>query len=542
MSDTFTGETYNTLCMDAEGYLAKDSPEQARELLKKAISLIATRPRARSILADTCMSMELWAEARSQLEVLLTLDEGNRANNFKLAQVLEELGEYQLAMDNYTVVLDDEPDHHGAVVAVKRIETRTKDSWINLTDIFEKRQTDVLVETGSDKEADEFRDGMQVFPDVPSEGLFADSEDEETNVERLLKNIGLSGDSVEELEDASELLENIGVSTSETLQAAFADSEDITDVEDEQKQSVTSLDEIFGTPSVVEETVTETVREPEELEEEKEEASPVPESIEKDEDEPFSFHTGKTLEAIFNTPEPQEPAAEEVVEPEPEEPAAEEVVEPEPEEPAAEEVIEPEPEEPAAEEVVEPEADKPGEDEKITAVLKQEADLSIDSWSRESGLLTVHIKSGIACVKHDMLTIYEKTLKVERSEDDVLELSGAGTFLLNCGAEEPLILELIENMVIRKDAVAFHTGSIAVELLDIPENDSFYVIKEKVSEKVIFLTDHPVRIILLGGSSRVFYVRTSSIAATDPEILLSISGSPDGYTEITGSGKVYLIE
>ena len=178
MSDTFTGETYNTLCSDAERYLDKDSPEQAGGLLKKAISLIATRPRARSILADTCMSMELWSEARSQLEVLLTLDEVNRANNFKLAQVLEELGEYQLALDNYTVVLDDEPDHHGAMVAVKRIETRTKDSWINLTDIFEKRQTDVLVETGSNKEADEFRDGMQVFPDVPSEELFADSEDE----------------------------------------------------------------------------------------------------------------------------------------------------------------------------------------------------------------------------------------------------------------------------------------------------------------------------------------------------------------------------
>ena len=174
--------------------------------------------------------------------------------------------------------------------------------------------------------------------------------------------------------------------------------------------------------------------------------------------------------------------------------------------------------------------------------MKQEADLSIDTWSRESGLLTVHIKSGIACVKHDMLTIFEKTLNVKQSEDDMLELSGEGTFLLNCGAEEPLILELNENMIIRKDAVAFHTGSIAVELLDIPENDSLYVIKEKVPEKVIFLTDHPVRIILLGGSNRVFYVRTSSIAATDPEILLSISGSPEGFTEITGLGKVYLIE
>jgi hypothetical protein len=58
MSDTFTGETYNTLCDDAEGYLANESPEQARELLQKAISLIGTRPRGRSLLADTCMSMQ----------------------------------------------------------------------------------------------------------------------------------------------------------------------------------------------------------------------------------------------------------------------------------------------------------------------------------------------------------------------------------------------------------------------------------------------------------------------------------------------------
>ncbi|MEN8209971.1 MAG: hypothetical protein ABFR50_12055, partial [Candidatus Fermentibacteria bacterium] len=219
-----------------------------------------------------------------------------------------------------------------------------------------------------------------------------------------------------------------------------------------------------------------------------------------------------------------------------EEPAGEE---PEPE-PAAEEPAGEEPEpEPAAEEPVEEPAE---EKEVIPAELKQDADLSIDTWSRESGLLTVHIKSGIARVKHTALTIYETTLKTERSEDDMLELAGTGTFLLNCGAEEPLILELNENMVVRKDAVAFHTGSIPLELLDIPENDSLYVIKKNIREKVIFQTDHPIRIILLGGNNRVFFIRTSSIIATDPEILLSRSGSPEGYTEITGLGKVYLIE
>ncbi|MCD4702090.1 MAG: hypothetical protein K8S24_09580, partial [Candidatus Aegiribacteria sp.] len=107
---------------------------------------------------------------------------------------------------------------------------------------------------------------------------------------------------------------------------------------------------------------------------------------------------------------------------------------------------------------------------------------------------------------------------------------------------EPLIIELKENMVIRKDAIAFHTGAIGVELLDIPENDSLYVIKEEIREKVVFLADHPYRVILLGGNNRVFYVKTSSILATDPEILFPSTGSPEGYTEITGFGKVYLIE
>ncbi|MCK5115075.1 MAG: hypothetical protein KAR44_00635 [Candidatus Aegiribacteria sp.] len=587
MSDTFTGETYTTLCIDAEGYLAKDSPEQARELLQKAISLIATRPRARSILADTCMSMELWAEARSQLEVLLTLDEGNISNNFKLAQVLEELGEYQLARDNYTVVLDDDPEHHGSKVAIKRIESRTKDSWVNLKDIFDTQQTDSPEEISTDKTVDEFKDGMQVFPDVPSEELFADSENaEEASVERLLKNIGLSGDSSEEIDDSSELLETIGVSTTETLQSAFGnteDSEDELDTKVVEKKNVKSLDEIFGISSVAEEELMEIepeseepeeetepeAEEPAELEEEaepeaeepaelEEEAEPEAEKLEEEkaEAEPYSFNSGKTLEAIFNAPEIEEPAeeeaepvaeepAEEEAEPEAEEPAEEEA-EPEAEEPAEEET-EPEAEEPAEEEA-EPEGEEPAEEETveekevITAVFKQDADLSIDPWSRESGLLTVHLKTGNVRVKSSMLTIYEKSLKVELSKDDILELSGEGTFLINCGSEEPLIVELKENMVIRKDAVAFHTGTITTELLDIPENDSLYVIKEESRERVIFMTDHPTRVILLGGNNRVFYVRTSSIIATDPEILLSSTGSPDGYIEITGVGKVYLIE
>ncbi|MCD4701460.1 MAG: hypothetical protein K8S24_06345 [Candidatus Aegiribacteria sp.] len=589
MSDTFTGETYNTLCNDAEGYLTKESPEQARELLQKAISLIGTRPRARSLLADTCMSMELWSEARSQLEILITLDEGNTINNFRLAQVLEELGEYQLAQDNYSVVLDVEPDHHGAKVAVKRIETRSKDSGVNLAGIFNAPPGNVSGETDTDDDADKFKDGLQVFPDVPSDEIFADSEsDEDDSVERLLKNIGLSGDSTEEEEDdVSVLLENIGVSTSQTLQSAFDDSEgsqddseDTGDAKAEKKQAVTSLDEIFGTSSVAEEEELEVEPEVEKSEEDEGDHSFSSEPAEKDETEPYPFSSNNTLEAIFNAPESENDEAE--TEPETEE-SGEEEIELEVEKPGKEE-IELEVEEPEVKEtklevekpgkeeieleVEEPEVketklevEKPGKEEiepevkepevkktvkeikkKLTAVLKQKAKLSFDPWSTESGLLTVHMKSGIVRVKQSMLPIYEKSIKVGLPDDGMLELSGKGTFLLNCGSQEPLIVELKKNMVIRKDAVAFHTGTINIELLDIPENDLLYVIKEKNHEKVVFRTDSPTRVILLGGNKRVFYVRTSSIMATDPEILLSHSESPEGYTEITGHGKVYLIE
>ncbi len=566
MSDTFTGETYNTLCNDAEGYLTKESPEQARELLQKAISLIGTRPRARSLLADTCMSMALWSEARSQLEILITLNEGNTSNNFRLAQVLEELGEYQLAQDNYSVVLDDEPDHHGASVAIKRIETRTKDSGVNLADVFNAPLSDGSGDTDTDDTEDKFKDGLQIFPDVPSDELFADSgADEEDSVERLLKNIGLSGDSAEvEEDDISELLQNIGVSTSQTLLSEFADSEDsrdegYSDIHGESEDTETeknaqiSLDEIFGTSSLMEEEETKVEPEAEELEEELEEEpeedddSPFASKPAKDDQaEPYPLSSDNTLEAIFKAPEPSD--AEDNIEPEADEPE-EEVIEPEADE--TEEEVEPEADV-SEEEVIEPEADEPEEEEEAepaeevkensTAVLKQEADLTVDPWSPESGLLTVHLRSGTARVKHFMLSIYENSIKVEISGEGIHELSGKGRFLLNCGSQEPLIVELNENMVIRKDAVAFHTGIINIELLDIPKNDSLYVVKDKIREKVIFKTDHPMRVILLGDNNRAYYVRTSSIMATDPEIVLSNTGSQEGYTEITGFGKVYLIE
>ncbi|HRY61526.1 MAG TPA: hypothetical protein P5266_04955, partial [Candidatus Fermentibacter sp.] len=77
MADAFTSDTYNALCREAEDYLGRGLTEQARELLLKAVSLIGTRSRARSLLADACMALGLWSEAREQLEQLITLELGS---------------------------------------------------------------------------------------------------------------------------------------------------------------------------------------------------------------------------------------------------------------------------------------------------------------------------------------------------------------------------------------------------------------------------------------------------------------------------------
>ena len=608
MSDTFTGETYTTLCNDAEAYLAKSSPEQARELLQKAISLIGTRPRGRSLLADTCMIMELWSEAREQLEILITLEEGNIDNHFRLAQVLEELGEYQLAADNYQVVLDSDPDHHGASVAVKRIAARERDSGVNLAEVFNSRvgekapdKEEETEEAAPEEEPEEepepeekvSREGLQIYPDVPSDELFADSQDDEDDdsVDALLKNIGLSGISSSEDEEAdvSALLENIGVSTSSALESAFGEPEGTDEPEDtasedtaaERRKRVVSLDEIFGTASAepVEEEPEEEEPEEEEPEqeipseeevpeaaEEPEEEAPeeAPEAMEEPEieeeavaraEEASPISTGRTLEDIFKDtgeePEEDIPAEEEVPEAveEPEEEAPEEAPEVA-EEPEEEEV----PEEEAPEVAEEPEEEEVPEaaeepEEEVTAeepeehrvfVMRNEAEYTIDPWSTDSGLLTVNMISGSLELDGSMLSVMENTLEAETTEEARVRLSGQGTFLLNCGSEVPLRLEVRENMVIRKDAVVLHTGLIRLELLEIPGNEDLFVIKDTAHETVIFHTPRPVRLILLGQNNRVFLVRTSSIMAVDPDIVLS--GSENGFTIVSGSGKVYLIE
>jgi hypothetical protein len=397
VTDTFTGETYNALCADAEGYLAAGAPEQARELLLKAISLIGTRPRARSLLSDTCMSMELWPEAREQLEILITLEEGNTRNNFRLGQVLEELGENQLAADNYTVVLNENPRHHGAIVAIKRIAVRTSESGVNLLDIF--TTTGGAEERGAGRtaaleSAGDRIEGMQVFPDLPSDELFAETEgaDASLSLDRLLDNMGVrSASDGWKAEDVSKLLDNMKESDAENLQSMFAGqpfpsgeapaetaahgqfsaaSPDLESIfggtapvltkAPEGGASAPSLEEIFGTsmraaaPGVVEvEPPAQEVLTPE---------TPEPEVVEPEVVEPGVVEVEPPAQEVL-TPETTEP---EVVEPG--------VVEVEPPEPEVlvHEVLEPEVLTP---EVIEPEVLEPG------ASREEEADSAVTAES-----------------------------------------------------------------------------------------------------------------------------------------------------------------
>ena len=188
MADAFTSETYNALCRDAEGYLARGLAEQARELLLKATSLIGTRPRARSLLADSCMQLGLWGEAKSQLEALASLEVDNIYTHFRLGQVLEETGELQLARDNFRVVLDMNPDHHGAKVALTRLEKSISD------------QTPSMPAPP--------REGSQIFADEnETESVFA--QESSDGLDELFSTIGIG--EKKDVPGVDDLLDSIGL-------------------------------------------------------------------------------------------------------------------------------------------------------------------------------------------------------------------------------------------------------------------------------------------------------------------------------------------
>ncbi|MCK5036669.1 MAG: tetratricopeptide repeat protein, partial [Candidatus Sabulitectum sp.] len=210
MADAFTSETYNALCRDAEGYLARGLAEQARELLLKATGLIGTRARARSLLADACMQLTLWDEAKSQLEALATLEVDNIYTHFRLGQVLEETSDYELARDNFFVVLDMNPDHHGAKVALSRLE--------NISSVPSKEKTSLV-------------EGQQIFADsTQDEGIFA--EDSSSSIDALLNTIGMGEKA--EVPGVEDLLDTIGMSHKE---------------EKKEEKPAVDFSSIFGAPA-----------------------------------------------------------------------------------------------------------------------------------------------------------------------------------------------------------------------------------------------------------------------------------------------------
>lgn len=205
MADAFTSDTYNALCREAEDYLGRGLTEQARELLLKAVSLIGTRARARSLLADACMALGLWSEAREQLEQLITLELGSVQHHYRLGQVLEELKENENALDNYRVVLDLERDHRGASVAVTRITGHADPAAQGQPGTAQApAETPAAQAPARPSPPGSF----QVFPDqAGAEDEFATAGD----VENLLRDIGVV-ESQDPLSGVSELLSSVGIS------------------------------------------------------------------------------------------------------------------------------------------------------------------------------------------------------------------------------------------------------------------------------------------------------------------------------------------
>lgn len=198
MADAFTSETYDALCAEAEESLSRGLVEQARELLLKAVSLIGTRPRARSLLADACMALGLWSEAREQLEVLTTLEITDSRNHYRLGQVLEELGDYDLARDNYRVVADSDPSNRNAAVAMARLAGKVS-AGARQGQEEQPRHTPSALSMPD----------VQIYPDVPTaEDVFATTED----IDNLLRDIGVTPEAGRDSEgEVSALLSKVGI-------------------------------------------------------------------------------------------------------------------------------------------------------------------------------------------------------------------------------------------------------------------------------------------------------------------------------------------
>jgi len=522
MADSFTSDTYEALCRDAEGYLARGLAEQARELLLKATDLIGTRPRARSLLADACMCLGLWEEAREQLEALSTLEINNIYTHFRLGQVLEELGDFELALDNYRVVADINPGHHGARVALARIEKPGAPD-------------------AGEAQIDKVSNGSQLFPDVPGEqDEIAGDED---GVDRLLQEIGMNGKA--ETEGVEELLSTMGIAPDEKekknevrpsidLDSIFggtgkreeAPAEDLNSVfrqspppgepapdnddsgikvifggdDQEQDQAPLDFSSIFGPPRT--------------------EAQTDPSSEEPGQEADLSSIFGGSeaeAEEQASTGEP------EVTEEEP--PAEEPEVQ---EEPVAGEVEASE-EEPPSQEPVSEESE-PG----LEGVPPVDSSYLLHSVEN-SEIPVLHLISGSVAVRRAFIVGMDAGIEIMEDEHGTTILSGSGTVLLGQGYESAVRMDYSDGMTARFDRLAVRPVGIQHESLGCESAPSLVRLSGSAEGGVLFFSSGRTRMIRISDE---MVLKAGALVAADRGVV--IGEKPGGWLAVSGAGRVLI--
>ncbi len=512
MPDSFSSDTYDELCNDAEKCLAEGSIEQAREQLIKAVSLIHTRARARSLLADACMGMELWSEARTQLESLLTIDEDNPKNILRLGQVLEELGEKELAIDNYEVVLKMEPDNHIPEVALKRLKQNEDSTGFDLEQIFAssestadavEEETNVefeIINADDDTDEDEPEEESFVLIDEetkPSEA-FSDlinqdeSEDENIDVDHLLRELGISSENpenpsdTEEDDSVSELLNSLGVSSK--------------DVDAETDDYESSGEMVIGGEEEEDdddETDSGTAQDTEEKE-----SIEIPTADEKVVVEDEEEGTYSSIEVLFGETDTEDKDADE------------------------EKKVE------SIETQASDDIDEEDETESVDYTVEQSSD------NRYFQRVTLH--TGIIILRRDRLQAFEHKLRVETVESatELVSISGTGWFLLHGKSEELVVIEKPGCITVRESAVVLKDPKIKeesvkicpdAEFIKLDANDSLPLIMQ-INECSILEASSPNPSLVADSRCLMAFEKTVKVADADLA----------GYLEFSGYGYIYL--
>lgn len=496
MPDSFSSDTYDQLCDDAEGCLSEGHIEQAREQLIKAVSLIRTRPRARSLLADACMAMELWSEARTQLESLLTIDEDNPKNIFRLGQVLEELGEVELAIDNYEVVLRMEPDNHLSEVAINRLKQDKGNADFDLEQLFAsseptapsqvEEEVNFKVVSASDgiedEEAEPEEETFVVIddrdkPEEILEELVKGDEDEQekADVDSILQEIGISSgnsdvlEDIEEEDSISELLDSIGVSCSKM------------DMENDDHESAGEI--LIG--EVEEETMEKQIPDADKLEEP---------HVEQKQDEGIL----SSIDVLFGEPDATDDEKEQS-------------------------------------DVSTMTGDIPIADES-----ERIANYRIKPSSDSPYFKSVNLESGTIILSKDILQAYEHKLRVElvKTDSDFISISGIGWLHLRGKSSELVVIEHPDGITVRKSAIALKDPIFIESSTDICSGTEFVKLTAenplpmiiRMNRNKILEISSPNPSLVAEGESVVAFEKTVNVADADF----------NGYLVFSGYGKIYL--